>query len=258
MSGEGQRGVTRRAALVSIGHAAAGLSITSGLNVKASTAILLPGVYLPSGDHLSHALMASERFHPIPPGCPTDYIQPLIAPFSAAFFSDAEFQVLMRITELMLGVEPALEGTAEEVARWIDLRVAGAKRTREAARNLDPLCRAVAVAYFGSAQVTQLESAIPEQTCREGFDWLATAANTQGAKNFVSLTAEQQSAILDSISDARKDNTIENAGTRFFAFAKSEVIRGYYTSQAGLKELNFKGNSFYARSPGCDRMISSS
>ena len=60
-----------------------------------------------------------------------------------------------------------------------------------------------------------------------------------------------QIAVLESISDARSDKQTENAGTRFFTFLKSEIIRAYYTSQPGLKELDFKGNGFYARSPGC-------
>jgi hypothetical protein len=29
-------------------------------------------------------------------------------------------------------------------------------------------------------------------------------------------------------------------------------VRGFYTSQVGLKELDSKGNAFYARSLGCD------
>jgi len=27
---------------------------------------------------------------------------------------------------------------------------------------------------------------------------------------------------------------------------------GFYTSKEGLKELDYKGNSFYSVSPGCD------
>ena len=42
-----------------------------------------------------------------------------------------------------------------------------------------------------------------------------------------------------------------NAGTRFYDLLKAESIRGFYTSRRGLKELDFKGNSFYAESPGC-------
>jgi hypothetical protein len=66
------------------------------------------------------------------------------------------------------------------------------------------------------------------------------------------LGVEQQTAILHSISDEANPKQSENSGTRFFALLKAETIRGFYTSGVGLKELNFKGNAFYARSPGCD------
>jgi hypothetical protein len=56
---------------------------------------------------------------------------------------------------------------------------------------------------------------------------------------------------LKLISDDRDEKGIETDGTRFFALIKAEVIRGYYTSKAGLEELDFKGNAFYAVSPGC-------
>jgi hypothetical protein len=29
------------------------------------------------------------------------------------------------------------------------------------------------------------------------------------------------------------------------------LIRGFYTSRLGLKELDYKGNAFYAESPSC-------
>ena len=37
----------------------------------------------------------------------------------------------------------------------------------------------------------------------------------------------------------------------FFTFLKAEAIRAYYTSRHGLRELNYKGNWYYAASPGC-------
>jgi hypothetical protein len=92
--------------------------------------------------------------------------------------------------------------------------------------------------------VHQIESYEPQRICSEGLAWLAEKGD------FISAGTDKQIAILDSISDARTDKQ-ENAGTRFFAFMKSEVIRGFYTSRAGLKELDYKGNGFYAASPGC-------
>lgn len=240
--------ITRRDALVTLGQAAAAFALPPILNASPQ---LPPGVYLPSSDHLGHALMSSERFRPIPPGCPTDYIRPGAEPFRPLFFSPADFAVLRRITQLLLG-EEGEPSSVQEVVEWIDLQAASAAGVRKAARELDPLHHALAVAYFGSARVSRLETADPEKICRDGLKWFADAARSQGADQFLSLPEQRQIGILEAVSDARPGRSSENAGTRFFTFLKAEVIKGYYTSQAGLKELDFKGNAFYARSPGCD------
>src|SRR5438270_655404 len=64
--------------------------------------------------------------------------------------------------------------------------------------------------------------------------------------------SDPQLAVLDQISDQRRDNQRQNAGTQFFELMKREAIRGFYTSRAGLKELDYRGNAYYARSPGCN------
>jgi Gluconate 2-dehydrogenase subunit 3 len=247
-------GVSRRTVLVTIGQAAI---FSNGLiaETKAPTP-LPPGVYLPSSDHLGHVLMWSGRFRPIPTGCPTDYVVPRTSPYTPLFFSPEEFKVIIRVTQLILG-EPLSTATntdataTQEVAEWVDIRVASAAGIRGAATHIDPFYRDLAIAYFGSERVDELENGNPEKTCREGLEWLSNAAKSRHSDPFLSLAQEQQVAILNSISDARPDKQNENAGTRFFTYMKAEVIRGYYTSQAGLKELDFKGNGFYAQSPGC-------
>ncbi len=242
---------TRRSWLVTIGGATAGLGIAARLQGEAKDAALPPGVYGPSADHLGHALMSAERFRPIPEGCPTDYLRPASGPFSAQYFSASDFAVIRRLTQLLLGEVPGDAGASHEVAEWIDLRVWSADGVREAATRIDPLHRALAIAYYGPSHVTRLERDDPAKTCREGLQWIAGMARQRHSGEFLSLGAEQQIAMLDSIGDARAGERTENAGTRFFVFLKAETIRGYYTSRAGLKELDFKGNAFYARSPGC-------
>jgi len=99
--------------------------------------------------------------------------------------------------------------------------------------------------------VNQLETSNPDKICRDGLEWLSNGVQSRHSDQFLSLTEERQLAILDSISDETPDRQSENSGARFFTFLKAEVIRGFYTSQAGLKELGFRGNAFYTRSPGC-------
>lgn len=193
-----------------------------------ATSPLVPGLYLPSTDHLSHALMNGGPFQPGPP----------------QFFSSPEFAIIRRIAALILGEGDDGPGSAD-VAAFIDLRVANSVAVREASLQLDPLHHALAVAYYGSAAVREVESYDPPKICREGLAWLAERGE------FLSHNTDRQIAILDTISDIPTDKHVHNEGTRFFDFVKSEVIRGFYTSRAGLKELDFKGNGFYAASPGC-------
>jgi len=243
--------------MITLSQAAIGLGVAAKIEAgEQQTTQLPPGLYQPDAEHLSHALMNDGRFHPIPEGCPTDYIRTSSEPFHPQFFSEDEFTVTHRIVELLLGEvsQPGADGreiVSQEVAQWIDLRVSSAAGVREAALHMNSLPRALAAAYFGLHHVNEIETSDPEKICREGLTWIASAAQSRQAQDFLSLSTEQQIAILDSISDGRADKENENPGTRFFAFLKGEVIRSFYTSRAGLKELDFKGNAFYARSPGC-------
>jgi hypothetical protein len=248
---------TRRDWIVTISQAAVGLELSGRAGAAVPSADQLPpGLYTPSRDHLSHALMSTGRFHPVVPDCPTDYIRPRSEPFKPLFFSASEFVSILRLTGLMLGEAPRNDenggqNITREIAEWIDLRVWSAGGVREAALRMHPPYRGLAVAYYGSARVKQLESSNPENTCREGLAWVSAAAKAKYSKDFLDLEIEQQVAFLRTISDERADKQAQNPGTRLFAFLKSEIIRGFYTSQAGLKELDFKGNAFYAQSPGC-------
>lgn len=214
-------------AIAAVGLPAESLSAETDANPKPP---LPPGLYLPSTDHLTYALMNGGQFQA---GAPQ-------------FFSSSEFAIIRRIAGLILG-EEAPGDASEDAAAWIDLHVSHAAGVRAAALRLDPLHHALAIGYYGAPAIHENESYDPQGICREGLAWLA------GKGNFLSLDTAGQVAILDSISDARPDKHIEDAGTRFFALIKSEIVRGFYTSRAGLKELDFKGNGFYASSPGCKR-----
>jgi len=240
---------------------AAGEAIAaSAFGPAPQAASLPPGLYEPSSDHLRHALSSDSQLHPVASGSETDYVRPRAGPFRPQSFSPPEFETIRRIVALMLGEasdRPRPARTRDDgqisagVAEWIDLRVSSAAAVREAARRLAPDHRALAIAYYGSSTpVEELENFDPKRISREGLDWLAKESGRRG-KPFLELDERQQIEILTAISDDRPDAATENAGTRFFNLLKREIIRGFYTSQIGLKELDYKGNTFYAESPGC-------
>jgi Gluconate 2-dehydrogenase subunit 3 len=249
--------VTRRLWMLTLGQTALGLGVSELLGARASQPDALPpGLYQPQSDHLGHALESAGRFHPIPPGSPTDYVKPTTGRFEPLFFSPSEFAVVRRLTELILGEgsEAGNNGPAsvvEEVAEWIDLRVASSAGTREAALGLDPSYRAVMVAYHGAAAMHDFETLDAQKLCREGLAWLEDESRARHNSDFLDIAEKDRLDILAAVSDERTHPKVENPGTRFFKFIRSEVIRGFYTSEQGLKELDFKGNGFYARSPGC-------
>jgi len=263
--------LTRREWFARVGKAAALVSLGGPVSTKGTAPVppsmpedaraLPPGLYEASNDHLSHALTSDAQFHPIPPGTETDYARTATAPFEAQFFSKDEFEVVRRIVELVLGEtaeksSPGAQGDggrsiSAEVAEWIDLAAFSVGAAREAARRLAPEHRALAIAYYGSKAVEEIENSDPEKTYREGIKWLTEESERRFGKGFLALTVEQQTELLKSASDDRPEKDLENAGTRFFHLIKMEVLRGFYTSRAGLNELEYKGNTFYAESPGC-------
>jgi hypothetical protein len=267
--GKGPAALTRREWLLSLGSAAllAGYSggpgeVAAGQAPAPVTGTLPPGLYLPSLDHLTHALTSDDAFHPIPPGAETEYVRPRTGPFVPQAFTREEFPVMRRLVEIILGEDlkdaeeaPVPGGPAsiyDEVAEWIDLVVASAPAVRAQALSLPAGQRALAVAFFGNEDpLRELETFEPDRICREGLAWLGEESRRRFTKDFLDAARAEQMELVGSASDARADKAAANAGTRFYDFLKAESIRGFYTSRRGLKELDYKGNSFYAESPGC-------
>jgi Gluconate 2-dehydrogenase subunit 3 len=254
--------LTRRELLLNLGSAVIlsglpGLSPETGPNSQSARAPLPPGLYSPSVDHLTHALNSEDPFVAAPAGTETEYCKRRSGAYDPQAFTPREFQVVRRLVELILGDDlktsaQAHGGIYDEVAEWVDLVVRSAPQVREAARSLSSGHRSLAVAYFGTEEpVRELETFEPERVCREGLGWLDEESNRRYGKAFLETESGDQAALLQTISDARADKSVANAGTRLFDFLKAESIRGFYSSRVGLKELDYKGNAFYGTSPGC-------
>jgi len=266
---EGKPGaaITRREWLLSLGSAVvlagySGMSGEAAAQAAPGDSTLPPGLFVPSFDHLTHALTRDDPFVSIPPGAETEYVRPRSGPFVPQALGREEFPVIRRLVEIILGedlknseetpVPGAPASIYDEVAEWIDLVVSSAPAVRRLALNLPAEQRALAVAFFGTEEpVRELETFEPERVCREGITWLGEESRRRFAKDFMDAPPTEQVELLTAASDARADKTATNAGTRFYDFLKAESIRGFYTSRRGLKELDYKGNAFYAESPGC-------
>jgi len=238
--------VTRRQWFLQLGG---GVVLAGWSGADLDAAELPPGVYEASRDHLGHALAGK----PVAVGGETELVQVQVATFQPAFFSPDEYQTIVRLTALLLGEQPEAP-IIPEIAEWIDLTLFDAGAVRTAARVLSPAHRAVAVAYYGPKHVRKLEEFDAQKITREGIAWIEAQSRQWHGGSFNSRNELRQFAIVQMISDDRQDRGTENAGTRFFTYLKERVIDGFYTSKAGLQELGYRGNAFYASPPGCEHL----
>ena len=248
-----REGLTRREWLLRLGEftalaGVAGLAPPIALSLgltEQQAAALPPGLYDPSPKHLIHAL-SSRALPAIPPGSETDYVQPRQGPYRPQFFSGDEFKVVTRVVEILLGKVDS--GALAETAEWVDLRFHSAAGVREAARRLDPLHRTLAVAYYGEARVVELETSDPQAVARAGLAALQGRAQKLG-RPFLDLPASQHTDLVREMSHQPEETPLR----RFYDLLRREAIHGYYTSQAGLKELDYQGNAYHTQCPGCEK-----
>jgi hypothetical protein len=214
-------------------------------DAEPAAAALPPGLYDASQEHLVHALSSAGKNWSPPPGSETDYVQPSALPFQPQFFSAEEFRVVTRFIEILLGaVDPV---AVAQASQWFDLWLHSSAGVRAAAQHLDPLHRILAVAVNGEESVRELETFEPQSTARAGLTALRDLSLHTHGQEFLQLTGTQQVDLLTSAATAHRGNPLQ----KFFELARTEAARGYYTSSAGLKELDYKGNAYYPDSPGC-------
>jgi hypothetical protein len=237
---------TRRRWLMQLGG---GVVLAGWAGADLDAAELPPGVFDASREHLGHALEG----HPVAAGGATELVQPRAATFQPAFFSRDEYPAILRLTALMLGETPEMP-VVREIAEWIDLTVSEAAAVRAAGLALSPAHRTVAIHYYGAGPVRRLEEFDAQKTVRDGLAWLDAASRRKHGRGFNSVGPAEQLAIVESIADNRPDRGPQNPGTLFFAYLKERVIHGFYTSRAGLDELGYRGNAFYASPPGCEHL----
>jgi hypothetical protein len=133
-------------------------------------------------------------------------------PYTPKTLSAHDYKTLERLTDLIIPVENGRPGAlAAGAAAWIDMI---------------------------SSENDQLKTIYGN-----GLKWLDTAAKARGAADFVGATPEQQKALLDLIA-FRRNSTPELApGIEFFTMARRMTVDAFYTSEIGIKDIDYRGNS---------------
>ena len=133
-------------------------------------------------------------------------------PYEPQAFTDHEFRTLERLTDLIIPVEDRKPGAlAASCAPWIDTI---------------------------SSENDELKTIYTE-----GFAWLDAAMKPRGAPDFVSAPPSEQIAMLDLIA-YRLNETPELApGIQFFGWVRRMTVDAFYTSEIGIKDIDYRGNS---------------
>jgi gluconate 2-dehydrogenase gamma chain len=86
---------------------------------------------------------------------------------------------------------------------------------------------------------------------RPGLAWLEAESTKRFQKGFTTITAEQQVAILNDIAwPARAPEGMQD-GVRFFNRFRDLTASGFWSSQVGVKDLGYVGNTFVREWTGC-------
>ena len=131
-----------------------------------------------------------------------------------------EYATLERLTDLIIPVENGKPGAlAAGAAAWIDMI---------------------------SSENDELKGVYTS-----GLAWIDGAMKQRGAADFVGAMPGQQTELLDLIAYRRNqtDSPELAAGIEFFAWVRRMTVDAFYTSEIGITDIDYRGNSPMASYP---------
>jgi len=141
------------------------------------------------------------------------------ARYEPLFFSAAEYELVEQLTDIIIPTDDTPGAREAGVSEFIDLM---ASRDRDLQGRL-----------------------------RTGLTWLDSQSKALNGRPFIRLVAEQQTALLEPLAYKAKFAANDETGREFFNTIREYTVMGFYTSEIGLKELDFPGFRFYGESPAC-------
>ena len=139
--------------------------------------------------------------------------------YQPLFFNASEYALVERLTEIIIPTDDTPGAREAGVSEFIDLM---------ASRDTDL-----------------------QERLRTGLAWLDAHSKALHGEPFIQLAAEKQTALLEPLAYKAKFTAGEKTGRKFFNAIREYTVMGFYTSEIGLKELDFPGVKFYAESPAC-------
>ena len=138
--------------------------------------------------------------------------------YTPVTFTAAQFRTLERLTDLIIPVENGKPGAvAAGCAAWIDM--------------------------------ISSENDTLRDIYTRGLAWVDTATKARGAADFVSATPAQQTELLDRIAYRRNQSAELTPGIDFFTWVRRMTVDAFYTSEIGIRDIDYRGNSPMASYP---------
>ena len=141
------------------------------------------------------------------------------AAYEPISFTASEYAVIERLTDIIIPSDGTPGAREAGVSEFVDLM---ASRDSELQLNL-----------------------------RTGLRWLDAHSTESQGKPFQQLAAPQQTILLEPLAYKEKFRSRDKQGREFFQLVREYTVMGFYTSEIGLKELDFPGFEFYSESPAC-------
>jgi gluconate 2-dehydrogenase gamma chain len=139
--------------------------------------------------------------------------------YTPQFFTEPDFAVVSRLTELIIPSDETPGAREAGVCEFVDFMVAR-----------DP------------------EQQSPMRT---GLTWLQTRSQRDLARPFLALTTAEQVALLESLAYKAKYRADEEEAREFFRRIRELTVMGFYSSEIGYRELDNPALQFHSESPAC-------
>ena len=81
-----------------------------------------------------------------------------------------------------------------------------------------------------------------QQPLRDGIGWLDNYGITEFGADFIHLTEAQRRQICDRIAWPDQQPAALQPGIRLFSLMRDLTLTGYYTTEAGFRDLGYQGN----------------
>lgn len=86
---------------------------------------------------------------------------------------------------------------------------------------------------------------------RGGLAWLDAECQERFDKTFLGCSETQRTAVLDDIAWPQKATPAMSHGVAFFNSFRDLTATGFWTTKAGMQDLQYIGNTFVAQWKGC-------